>query len=182
MTGCSFLIDPIILHVLIKMPWIYSSKLNFGSKNKPKCFCSWTWWTRLSLKFSDGYSFELVFRLNSNSWAYLLGSGLKFIFHCTSHSEIFFRSLFTLTVLVVISSLVENKELLSAKSFGLDCKPLGKSKTINVPKLIPVEHLHSPLSRMRAYHLKLLFAGDFSKSLLKDIAACLLSRFVLTYI
>ena len=32
-----------------------------------------------------------------------------------------------MTVLVVISCTVENKELPSAKSFGLDYKPLGKS-------------------------------------------------------
>ena len=126
MIGCSFLINPIILHVLIKMYWICSSKVNFGYKNKPKCFCWWTWWTGLSLKFSDGYGFELVLWLNSNSWACLLGSGLKFIFHHTAHSEIFVRSLFRLIVLVVIPCMVENKEVSSAKSFGLDCKPLGK--------------------------------------------------------
>ena len=48
--------------------------------------------------------------------------------------------------------------------------------------MIPVEHLHSPLITMITDHLKPLFVGDFSKSLIKDIAACLLSRFVLTYI
>ena len=76
----------------------------------------------LSLKFIDGYGLELVFRLTS-----LLGSALKFVFHGTAHSEIFVRSLFKMTVLVVISCTVENKEMSSAKSFGLDCKPLGKS-------------------------------------------------------
>ena len=35
---------------------------------------------------------------------------------------------------------------------------------------------------MRIDHLKLTFVGDFSKSLLKDIAACPLLRFVLTYL
>ena len=57
-----------------------------------------------------------------------------------------------------------------------------KSKTIKVRKLIPVERLHSPLSMMRTGHLKLLSVGDFFKSLLKDITACLLSHFVVTYI
>ena len=33
---------------------------------------------------------------------------------------------------------------------------------------------------MRTHYLKQLFVGDFLKSLLKDIAACLLCRFVLT--
>ena len=44
--------------------------------------------------------------------------GLKFIFHCTAQSAIFVRSWFRLTVLVVISCMVENK-VLSAKSFKL---------------------------------------------------------------
>ena len=57
----------------------------------------------------------------------MLGSGLKFIFHCTALSEIFARSLFRVTVLVVISRMVENEEVLSAKRFGLDWKPLGES-------------------------------------------------------
>ena len=128
MIGCSFLINPIILRVLIKMHRISSSKLNFGSKNKPKCFWSWTWWAGLSLKFNDGCGLELVFRLSSNSWAFLLESRSKFIFHCTAHLEIFVRSLFRLIVLVVIPCTVENKEVSSAKSFGLlECKPFGKS-------------------------------------------------------
>ena len=60
MTGRSFLINPIILRVLIKMRWICSSKLNFGSKNKPRGIWSLTWLT--------GFS------------SCLHGSGLKFIF------------------------------------------------------------------------------------------------------
>ena len=92
---------------------------------KTKCFWSWAWWTGLSLKFNDGYGLELVFRLNSNSC--LLGSELKFIFHCTAHSKIFVRSMFKSAVLVVISCTVENKEVSSVKSFGSDYKPLDKS-------------------------------------------------------
>ena len=106
MIGCRFLINPIILCVLIKMHWICSSKLNFGSKNKPRGFWSLTWWT--------GFS------------SCLHGSRLKFIFHCNANSEIFVRSLFRLTVLLVITCTVENKEVLSAKIFALDCKLFGK--------------------------------------------------------
>ena len=60
MIACSFLINPIILRVLIKMHWICSSKLNFASKNKPRGIWSLTWWT--------GFS------------SCLHGSGLKFVF------------------------------------------------------------------------------------------------------
>ena len=133
MVGCTFLINPFILLVLFKMHWICSSELNFESKNKPKCFWKLTWWIGLSLKCNDGYGLELFFRLNSNSWACLQGSGLKFIFHCSVHSQIFERSWLTdyerLIVLAVISSTLENKEVLTAKSFGLDCTPFGKSFT-----------------------------------------------------
>ena len=44
-----------------------------------------------------------------------------------AHSEFFKRSSFRLTVLMVISWTVENKEAPSAKSFGLDCKPFDSS-------------------------------------------------------
>ena len=47
---------------------------------------------------------------------------------------------------------------------------------------MPVERVHSPLSMMKTDHLKLLFVGDYSKSPLRDIEACLLCRFILTYI
>ena len=89
-----------------------SLKLNFGSE---KLFlelnfgCTW-----LSLKCNDGYGLglELIFWLISN-----FRSGLKLIFHCNARSVIFERLWFRLTVLVVISCTVENKEVLSPKSF-----------------------------------------------------------------
>ena len=156
-----------------------TNKLNFGSKNKLSKSVLGIELGERDLKFNDGYVLELVFRINSYSRACLLGSELKFIFHCTVHSEIFVRSLFRLTVFLVISCTVENEEVSSAKSFGLDCKQFGKSfmhiKNNKGPKLIFVERLHSSLSMMRTDHLKLLFVCDFSKSLLKDIEACLLS-------
>ena len=77
-------------------------------------------------------------------------------------------------------------EVLLAGSFGLDCKPIDKLfiKIDNKgPKIDSCEMSACTfLSMMRTDHLKLLFVGDFSKSLLKDVAACLLSCFVLFYI
>ena len=81
----------------------------------------------LSLKFNDRYDLELIFPLNSNLRAYLQGSRLKFIFHCTVHLEIFVRSWFRLTELMMISSTVENKEVSSVKRFGLNREPFCKS-------------------------------------------------------
>ena len=78
-------------------------------------------------KFNDGYGWELIVHLRSNSWAFLQGLGLKFNFHCASHSDIFERSWFKLTVLMVVTYTVENKETPQVKSFGLACKPFAKS-------------------------------------------------------
>lgn len=107
---------------------------------------------------------------------------IKFIFHCTAHQEIFERSWFRLTVLVVILLKAENKKVLSAKSFWLDCKPVGKSfmyiKNNKGLKNISVERLYSRLSTIRTDDLKLLFVDDFSKYPLKDRAACLLCCFL----
>ena len=101
------------------------------------------------------------------------------MFNYTAFLEIFVRSWCRLTVVVMISCTVENKEVLAAKSFLLDCNRLAsrvcKSKTIKVPKLNPVKLLHSPLSMVRSDHLKLPFVGNFSKSLSKDRKAFLLS-------
>ena len=83
---------------------------------------------------------------------------------------------------MMISCTVENKDVSPEKSLRLDSKLNGlvsglcKSKTTEVQKLVPAGHLHSPFSMMRNDHLKLLFL----ESLLKDISACLLCRFVLT--
>ena len=60
---------------------------------------------------------------------------LKFILHCTTHSEIFVRSWFRLTVLVVISFTLENKEVLSAKGFGLERKPFRQVVYVNHEQL-----------------------------------------------
>ena len=54
---------------------------------------------------------------------------LKFAFHCAAHSEVFVILQLRLTALVVISCTVEKNEVSSAKNFGLDCKPFGKSFT-----------------------------------------------------
>ena len=83
-------------------------------------------------------------------------------------------------MLVMISCTVQNKEVSPAKGSGLNrfSSRLCNSKTINFPKIFPVECLHSPLLMIRTDHLKLLFVGDFSKSPLKCIVVCLLCCFV----
>ena len=67
------------------------------------------------------------------------------LFHCIYNKNMsiqrFLSDHFRLTVLVVMSCTVENKKVSSVKSFGLDCKPLGKSfmliKNNKAPKIDP---------------------------------------------
>ena len=72
--------------------------------------------------YGYGYGFKLNIWLNHNSWACLQRLGLKFIFQCIAHLEILEISWFRLIILVV-----ENKEVSSVESFGLDSKLFGKS-------------------------------------------------------
>ena len=78
----------------------------------------------------------------------------------------------------MISCTIENGEVQSEKCFNRFESFLCKARSKNVLKLIPVLHLHSYLSMKRTDHFKLSFIG---RSQSKDIAACLLCRFALTY-
>ena len=67
------------------------------------------------------------------SWAYLVVSGLKFIFHWVAQLLIFsksllrFKSLKRLFADVWMSCITENKDVSSAKSFALDERPSVRS-------------------------------------------------------
>ena len=65
---------------------------------------------------------ELFFnlRLKMTSWACLVVSGLKFIFHWVAQLLILSKSLLRLFVEVWMSCITENKDVSSAKSFALD--------------------------------------------------------------
>ena len=73
------------------------------------------------------------FRLKMTSWACLVVSGLKFIFHWVaqllilSKSLLRFKSLITLFAEVWMSRITENKDVSSAKSFALDERPSVRS-------------------------------------------------------
>ena len=59
------------------------------------------------------------------SWACLLGSGLKLIFHWKAHCFILERSLLSSKVVITESWITEKKEVSSAKSLVLEDKPSG---------------------------------------------------------
>ena len=77
----SFRKSPIVLFVLLNTFFRCSSNVNLTSKTTPKCFSELTWETLLLLKSKGGCAIFFNFLLNIISWACLLRSGLKVIFH-----------------------------------------------------------------------------------------------------
>ena len=73
------------------------------------------------------------------SWACLLGSGLKLIFHWKAHCFILERSLLSSKVVITESWITEKREVSSAKSLVLEDKPSAKSliyiKNNNGPRM-----------------------------------------------
>ena len=104
-----------------------SSNVNLTTKITSRCVWELTWETLLLLKSKGGCVTFFNFLLNMISWACLLRSGLKVIFHWKAQSLIFFRSLFNSIADVFISCTTENREVSSANSLALDDKQSGKS-------------------------------------------------------
>ena len=107
MIALSALINRFILSFLFKMHRVCLSKLIFAFKNKPKCY-----WSKARER---GYHQNVIIDMgwnyiNSSSWT-SLGSRLKFVLHCTTHSKIFEKSWFILILLLVTSSMRENEEV-----------------------------------------------------------------------
>ena len=90
----SFRKSPIVLFVLLNTFFRCSSNFNLTSKITPRCVWELTWETLLLLKSKGGCITFFAFLLNVISWACLLRSGLRVIFHWKAQSLIFFRSLF----------------------------------------------------------------------------------------
>ena len=87
------------------------------------------------------------------SWACLLGSGLKLMFHWKTQLFFLFKSWFNLFAYECLSFIYEKSDVSSANSVGFEIKFAGKSyiymKKISGPKIEP---WGTP-----AGHLKLLF-------------------------
>ena len=69
-------------------------KDNLESSIIPRCLCSWTFFTRISLKNMGGWFIGILFLEKATSTACLLGSGLKDIPQLCAKSLIRFRSWF----------------------------------------------------------------------------------------
>ena len=98
-------------------------KFNLVSNTILRCF-----WEEndLKMKFwsrnNGGWLMLLIFLLRMTSWAYLLGSGLKFIFHWKAQSLILPKSLFKLVLIELIFWTTEKREVSSGNSFWFEVK------------------------------------------------------------
>ena len=86
----------------------------------PRCFWEDVRVTLALLNSNGGWTVFFNFRLKMTSWACLVVSGLKFIFHRECQWLILSESLLRLFVEVWMSCITENKDVSSAKSFALD--------------------------------------------------------------
>ena len=123
----SFFKSPIVLFVLLNTFFRCSSNVNLTSKITPRCVWKLTWETLLLLKSKGGCVAFFNFLLNMISWACLLRSGLKVVFHWKAQSLIFFWPMSNSIADVSISCTTENREVSSANSLALDDKTSGKS-------------------------------------------------------
>ena len=82
-----------------------------------------------------------MFLWETTSTACFFGSGLKYIFHWQTHSDILTKSLFILLLQRVGSSIVDNSDVSSAKILTTDLSPLGRSlmkmRKSNSPSIDP---------------------------------------------
>ena len=130
---CNFLNNPIVLLILLSLSLRCSWKSSLVSKIIPRCLWFVDWMTTVLLKFNDGWFGLLSFLEKISSCGYLLGSGLKLIFHWNAHLFIFFRSSFKFFADKVISWTTENREVSSANSLGFEIKLSERSLT-NIKK------------------------------------------------
>ena len=116
--------------VLVAQSWI---------KHIPRCLCICVDLTGLLSKCTTGCSEAVFFLLSIITWACLLGSGLKFIFHWKAQLPVFSKSSLRSLVQVLISWTMENREMSSAKSLHSLLRPSDKS-------LIYIRNIKGPRS------------------------------------
>ena len=120
-------------------------KLNFSSSLSSNCFWVFTFSTTRLLKYKSRCFGECDFLEKITSWACLYGSGSKTIFHCSAHSQIFLKSLFSTFAVSKWSQISENKEVSSVNNltllFRLFVTPLIYIRKNNGPN---IEHCGTP--------------------------------------
>ena len=112
-----------LLIILSRCSW----KFDLVSRCIPKCISEGTCCTRLWLKYMESWFRFWRFLENKISWVWLLGLGLKLIFHCIAQSFILLRSLFKLFADVSTSWTTEKREVSLANSLTFVIKSSERS-------------------------------------------------------
>ena len=123
----SFCNKPIVLLTLLNMLLRCSWNSSLVSKNIPKCFWVSDWVTILLLKINEGWDSFWILREKRTSWACLLGSGLKVIFHWKAQLFILFKSSFKFFADKSLSNITEKRDVSSANSLGFETRFSDKS-------------------------------------------------------
>ena len=116
-----------VLFILLTIVLRCSSKFSLQSKNIPRCFCNATWWTGLSLKINVEWLVFVILRENITSWACLIGSVLKLIFHWLDQLLILHKSLLSSFAEVFLLCTTEKREVSSPNNFGLEDESSDRS-------------------------------------------------------
>ena len=83
-----------------------------------RCFWVENDLTKFWLKSKGEWLILLTFLLKMTSWASLLGSGLKFIFHWKAQSLIILKLFYKFIFVEVILWKIEKRDVLAANNFG----------------------------------------------------------------
>ena len=117
------------------------------------------------MKTKGGWVNLFDLQLKMTTWACLLGSGLKLIFHWKAQLLTFFKSSFNPLAEVFISWTTENNDASSAKSIALHCliNHLYRLRIIMDLEQIPAElqHEHWPITNHNQFKLCLLLLKNF---------------------
>ena len=123
---CNFCNNHVVLLILFDTLVKCLSNVNLLSNVNPKWFCDDAWETLLLLKCIVGWQIIFSFLEKITSWACLLGSGLKLIFHWKVHCFILKISLLSSKVVITVSWITKKRDVSSCKSLVLEDKSSAK--------------------------------------------------------
>ena len=118
----SLRIRPMVLFIIVNTSASCSSNDKRLSSIITRCLCDAPWWTILLLKVKGEWESLLNFLPETNSWACLLESGLKLIFHWCNQWLILAKPLSSSAAELSILCTTENIEVSSANNLALDNK------------------------------------------------------------
>ena len=112
---CNLGRSPIVSFILVITIFRWFSNVNLESSSMmPRCFWYIDWVTFALLNTKEGWGIFFVLRLKMTSWACLVGSGLKLIFHWKVQLCIISKSLLRSFAEVWLSWITENNDVSSS--------------------------------------------------------------------